>query len=357
MKIALAYDWINQFGGAERVVKTIAGLWPGVSLFTSVYDSQKAGWAKGFSVQSSFLNRFPWASEQYRFYFLAMPLAFESFDFSSFDLVISVTSGPAKAILTRPNTFHLCYCLAPTRHLYSQDYLKVKLPFENFLRESDFIFSQRPDDYLVISKNIQQKVKKIYKREAEVIYPGVDIEKFKPNPRSGKEKYFLIVSRLVGHKRVDLAIKAFNQLGWSLKIIGTGRQEKLLRNLARQNIKFLGQVNDEVLISHYQNCQALICPQDEDFGLVQVEAQACGKPVIAFRAGGSLETIVDHKTGEFFDQQTPESLIRRLKAFRAGDYSPKDCRQNAEKFSMLQFKTKFKEVVARKWQSYKKQNS
>jgi len=351
MKVALVYDRVNKIGGAERVLEALHEIFPDAPLYTAVYNPKTAPWAEKFNVIPSFLNKFPFAKRSHEIYPWLTPLAFESFDFSEFEVVISVTSEAAKGIITKPKTLHICYCLTPTRYLWSgyEDYFKNEVfrfftkPVVSYLRRWDKIAAQRPDVFVAISKNVQQRIKKYYGRDSEVIYPPVDIDKFPiSNSQFPIGEYFLIVSRLVPYKKVDIAIQAFNKLGLPLKVVGTGREMGRLKRMAKKNIEFLGQLTDFQLLSYYQRCQAVVFPQEEDFGLVPLEAQACGKPVIAYRAGGALETVIERKTGEFFDKQTPENLEEIVKKFKPEKYKPEDCRQNALKFDIKIFKKKWK---------------
>jgi len=229
-----------------------------------------------------------------------------------------------------------------------------------YLRKWDKIAATRPDEYIAISKTVQSRIKKYYDRESEIIYPPVETGKFsiKSIEESVEnEKYFLIVSRLVKYKKIDLVVEAFNELGWKLKVVGSGKEIGHLRKRARKNIEFLGQLTDEELIGYYQNCQAVIYPQEEDFGLVPLEAQACGKPVIAFSAGGALETVVEGKTGSFFAEQTREPLLRVLRKFEElGEnyFKEENCRRQAEKFSKERFKKEFRNLVEEKWRIHTK---
>ncbi|MCJ7804277.1 glycosyltransferase [Patescibacteria group bacterium] len=353
MKVALVYDRVNKIGGAERVLEVLHEIWPEAPLYTAVYYPAGAPWAKKFKVIPSFLNKFPLAKRHHEVYPWLTPLAFESFDFTDFDLVISITSAEAKGIITKPKTKHLCYCLTPTRYLWSgyHDYFFNKglrwlvQPIVDWLRGWDKIAAQRPDKYLAISQEVQRRIKKYYRRESIVVYPPVDKEKFYPAEKKQKGDYFLIVSRLVSYKKIDLAIKAFNQLKIPLKIIGEGNEKNRLKEMAKGNIEFLGELTDQELLSYYQNCRALIFPQNEDFGLVPLEAQACGKPVIAFAGGGALETIIEGKTGTFFKSQSVKALMEKVKSFKDKDYQPADCRKNAEKFDKEIFKKKFEQLA------------
>jgi len=368
MKIAFVYDRVNKWGGAERVLLALHEIWPEAPLFTSVYDEKRAPWAKIFpKIIPSFLQNFPLAKSNHEIYPLLMPIVFESLDFGGYDVVISVTSEAAKGIVTKPKTLHLCYCLTPTRYLWSGygQYFDTKwrrflgrFPVV-YLRKWDKIAAARPDEYIAISRTVQDRIKNYYHRESKVIYPPVDLDEFKVQSSKFKvtvqsSKFFLVVSRLVKYKKVDLAVEAFNKLGWNLKIMGTGREMGDLRKRAKSNIEFLGQLTDEELIGYYQNCQAVIYPQEEDFGIVPLEAQACGKPVVAYKSGGARETIIEGKTGEFFSPQTAEALMRVLLGLDVEKYGPADCRSQAEKFGKEIFKKEFKGFTEKKWQNHTK---
>jgi len=354
MKVALVYDRVNKWGGAERVLLVLHKIWPEAPLYTSVYDPKAAPWAKVFEVRTSFLQKLPFLRRHHEWLAWLMPLAFESFNFDEFDLVISVTSEAAKGIVTKPKTKHLCYCLTPTRYLWSsyEEYFRNKWfkflakPMVSYLKKWDLVACQRPDRYLAISKTVLERIKKYYGREGEVVYPPVDLNKFKITNQNSK--FFLVVSRLVPYKKVDIVVQAFSQLGWNLKIVGVGSKMKKLKRMAKENIEFLGQLTDEELVGYYQNCQAVIFPQEEDFGIVPLETQACGKPVIAFRGGGATETVIDGKTGLFFYPQTVKSLVRVLREFGGdeGKFKAEDCRKQAEKFSEERFLKEFMKGVS-----------
>ncbi|MDO8621224.1 MAG: glycosyltransferase [Candidatus Levybacteria bacterium] len=366
MKTALVYDRVNKWGGAERVLLALHKLFPDAPLYTSVYDKKKAPWAKVFDVRTSFLQNFPFAT-RHELYATLMPLAFESFSFDEYDLVISVTSEAAKGIIVKPGTLHICYCLTPTRYLWSayDDYFKnpyfkfISKPIVSYLRTWDKIAAQRPDAYLAISKEVQGRIKKYYDRESEVVYPplseafsslasSVQLKTQELNAKILNAKrlpYFLIVSRLVPYKRIDLAISAFNKLKLPLKIVGIGSEEKRLKEMAGQTIEFLGYLTQEELVGYYRGCRALIFPGIEDFGLAILEAQSFGKPVIAFRGGGAIETIIDGKTGLFFDKQSVGSLTQAIKQFNNKTINPEDCINQAQKFNFEQFKKNFMKKV------------
>lgn len=360
MKVALVYDRVNKWGGAERVLLALHELFPDAPLYTSVYDKKKAPWAEVFNIKTSFLQKIPFASGNHELLALFMPLAFESFSFDEYDLVISLTSEAAKGIVTKPETLHLCYLLTPTRYLWSgyDEYFKNDLlkfviaPLVNRLRRWDQIAAQRPDAYVAISKEVQKRIKKYYGRESELIYPSAILEDQKQIQNSKfKIKdtgYFLIVSRLskfTQYKRIDLAIDACNELNLPLKIIGSGSWENELKAEAGRTIEFLGKVEDDELIEYYKNCKALIFPGNEDLGLVMIEAQMQGKPVIAYNAGGAMELVIHEKTGILFDEQTKNSLVKALQKFQKLKFDPMVCRKNVERFKMVQFRENFLSVV------------
>lgn len=355
MKTALVYDRVNKWGGAERVLLALHEMFPKAPLYTSVYNSQTAPWAKVFSkVIPSFLQKIPFAKTNHELLAPLMPIAFETFDFSGFDLVISVTSEATKGIIVRPPTKHICYCLTPTRYLWSHygTYFKggtfkgVMRPVVNYLRHWDKIAAQRPDKIIAISTAVQKRIEKYYGRDSEIVYPPVDVDKFRVSkvsnvPKVLKAKYFLVVSRLVSYKKVDLVIKAFNKLDLPLVIVGTGRQEKKLKKMAKSNIEFVSNLTDKELINYYRGAWALIMVQEEDFGIVAVEAQAAGIPIIAYNKGGSFDTVVEGKTGVFFDKQSPKSLLSAIERFDKIVFNKIDLVSNAKKFSKKRFRKEF----------------
>lgn len=354
MKVALVYDRVNKWGGAERVLLILHELFPKAPLFTSVYNASTAKWANVFPrVIPSFLQKFPNAAKRHDWYALLMPLAFESFDFSEYDLVISVTSEAAKGIITKPNTLHICYCLTPTRYLWSgyRFYFKTKIarafsrPFVSYLGRWDKIAAQRPDVMLAISYTVKRRIKKYYKRDSKVIYPPLVFEQDTQKIQPKKSDYFLVVSRLVPYKRIDIAVRAFNKLGLPLVIVGDGSHRKYLQSIALPNIQFVGQVTENVLKKYYASCRALVFPQEEDFGLVAVEAQSFGKPVIAYKKGGALESVIEGKTGVFFAKQTVGSLIQSVEKFGKIRFQSKEIMQSVQKFAKDRFKQKFRTLV------------
>lgn len=359
MKVALVYDRVNKWGGAERVLLALHKLFPDAPLYTSVHNPQTAAWANVFDIRPSFLQNIKFTRSNHEKLALLMPTAFESFSFDDYDLVISVTSESAKGIITKPHTKHICYCLTPTRYLWSgyDSYFASKAlrliskPAVKYLRAWDKKAAHRPDKIVSISEEVRRRVQSYYGRESMVIYPPVSLGDETQKRKSVKEqsgKYFLIVSRLskfTRYKRIDLAIEACNELKLPLKIVGDGSWKEELQRMAGPTISFEGAVPDEKLQNYYKHCKALIFPGVEDFGLTVVEAQGFGKPVIAFRGGGALETIKEGKTGYFFDEQTKQSLVAALRNFDIMKFDPQECMVHAQRFSFDSFKSLFLKLV------------
>ncbi len=356
MKVALVYDRINKWGGAERVLLSLHKIFPKAPIFTSVYNRKTALWAEEFDVKTSFLQKIPNAKTSHEILAPLMPIAFENFGFDDYDLVISVTSEAAKGIITKDKTLHICYCLTPTRYLWSgyEDYFKNSLlknlskPVVSYLRRWDKIASKRPDTFVSISREVKERIKKYYDRDSSLIHPPMTLIKKKTKNKAvfRKDKdFYLIVSRLVRYKKIDVAIKAFNYLKFPLKIVGIGSEENNLKKIAGPNIEFLGRLTDDELSFYYKNCKALIFPGIEDFGLVMTEAQSFGKPVIAYKGGGALDIIKEGITGEFFKEQSAFSLKKVLENVNNKRYNTKLLQLSAKKFSEGNFEKKLGRLI------------
>lgn len=362
MKIALVYDHVNKIGGAERVLTELHKLYPEAPLFTPIYNLKKAPWATNFDLRSSFMQKLPFASDTHELYPGLPILAIEQFDFKDFDVVISVTSAEAKGIITPPNVLHICYCLTPTRYLWShyQEYFQnrlfrfLSLPLVSYLRQWDFMAAQRPDVYVSISKTVTARIKKYYQKSSALIYPPVDTDFFQPNNRE-PGNYFLIVSRLVTYKHVEIAIGACNTLKIPLKIVGTGLAEKKLKRLAGPTIEFMGQQSDLEILKLYQNCRAFISTSDEDFGISTVEVLACGRPVLGLKCGGTEEIVEAGITGELFWPQTKDALEVAIRQFAKKGYNSTLCRSRALAFSQARFKQSFSRLVKKEWSKFKRE--
>ena len=360
MNIALVHDWLTDFAGSEKVVLEILKVFPSAPVYTSIYDRKKVKEFEKIKVYTTYLQKLPLSKKFRSFLIPLMPLAFEQFDFSGYDLVISSSTSVAKGIITRPGTCHISYCNTPTRYLWepsldpraSDSALKRRVNHK--LRIWDIAAAARVDYFLANSKNVKRRIQKYYRRDADVIYPPVDIDYY--NPKKTEKKvgnFYLFVGRLIPYKRADLVVEAFNKLGRELRIIGSGSEEKKLKTQAKENIKFLGRASDKELYENLKSARAVVFPSEEDFGIVPVESMACGTPVIAYGAGGAAETVIPGITGEFFSEQTPEALIKVIKNFKPENYKFEELRRQAEKFSAEIFRKKFKKTVEEMYTDYR----
>lgn len=382
MKLAITYDRINKYGGAERILSALHQIWPDAPFHTAFYSAAGAPWAERYNVQPSVLQRIPGANRNHEFFSWATPFAFELMDFDRYDVVLSVTSAEAKNIITKPGTCHICYCLTPTRYLWSgsDDYINypglgtwgrlsaavLKL-CQKHLRRWDYIAGARPDYYIAISEIVKKRIEKYYNRQVSaVVYPPVDTDKFRILPDTELDPaimkkiskyppgYFLAVSRFVGYKRLDLLISVFNKNGLPLVVIGTGREAGNLKKTAGSNIYFVtDHLTDEEMVYYYNFCRAYIHAAQEDFGLAAAETLACGKPVISYRNSGIAEIAKDGETGIFFDRQTEDSLHKAIKQFNIRTYSRSECRKNSLRFSVKEFKAQIAGIVEQKSVFYK----
>lgn len=370
MKIALVHDWLVNLSGAERVLIELHKIFPDAPIYTLFHNKKfTSQYFTEAEIRPSFLQKIPGITKNYKYFFFLMPTAIESFDLSDFDIVISSSAIFSKGLVLKPKTKHICYCYSPTRQIwdlnaqssrtndqgFSLSALSFKLA-QHLLRIWDRQASDRVDQFVAISEHVRQRIKKYYRRGAKVIYPPISFPAkpelrnressiFQPNHSDlGKigTPYYLIVSRLYPHKNIDIAVEAFAKLNLPLVIIGTGPEFKKLKantyNL--KAIRLLGFVPDEKLPYYYRNCRAFIMPQEEDFGLTPLEAMSYGKPVLALRKGGAVETIIEGKTGEFFDDPIPEALadgVRRLNE-NYSNYDSKVITTQAQKFSSQKFK-------------------
>lgn len=350
LKIALVHDDLVQWGGAERMLLALAQLFPEAPIFTAVNNRDNLILNQGLlghKVITSFLQNIPGWKSIYRQLLPLYPVAFEQFDFSGFNLVISQTTRFAKSIITKPGTKHLCYCHTPPRFLWnfsSQIPNKILQPYFSLLRTYDFISSRRVDYWIAGSKNAQKRIEKVYHQKSTVIYPFIDRDRFKYiQPFDGG--YLLVISRLNKYKRVDLAIQAATRLNRPLKVVGTGPEEGFLKSISGPLVDFTGVVDENSLALLLAGSQALIIAAEEDFGLTSLEAQALGKPVIAYRKGGAVETIIENKTGYFFNDQTTESLIEALQQLDKKGYNIKSCQEQAARFDPTNFQRDIKKIV------------
>src|SRR3990170_264021 len=366
MKIALVHDYLNEFGGAERVLLALSEIWPEAPIYTAFYAKHSSAWERfsGKDIRVSWFHYLPFHEQLASPLRFVAPLIWNSFDFSDYDLVLSsanwfITKGLKKG----PNAIEICYCHTPPRYLYGYStsvewrrYWPVRLYGEiiaHFLRLYDFRAAQRVDHFVANSKNVAKRIEKFYRREATVIYPPVSVPAGAgTSTRQARRDYYLVVSRIVGGKGLELAVEAANRLGVTLKIVGKsagwGSAGTRLRNMAGRTIEFLGEVSDKRLAKLYAGARAFLATaEDEDFGITPVEAMACGTPVVAFRGGGYPESVVEGKTGVFFDDYSVDGLVTAIKKFevRSSEFKKSVILKQAERFSKERFKREIVEFV------------
>lgn len=363
--IALVHDWLVSMRGGEKVFEVLCELFPDAEVFTLVHrNGELSEPIERMKIWTSFIQSLPFGKSHYQYYLPLYPNAIRQFDLRDFDLVISSSSAAAKGVRVRDGALHICYCHTPMRYIWDQyeEYFGVGRAsfaarmamkfFLNSLRVWDVGAAKGVHHFIANSANVQERIKRIYHRDSVVIYPPVDVQRFSLSHRD--DGYYLIVSALVPYKRIDLAVEAFNRLGKKLIIIGSGSEEKKLKLSAKQNIEFLGWASDEDIATCYAGCRALIFPGEDDFGIVPVEAMACGKPVIAFGKGGTLETVVDGKTGLFFSEQNVESIEEAVKKFEKMSFDGAAIRQHAMKFDRNIFKKSIGAFVLDKYSQHAK---
>jgi glycosyltransferase involved in cell wall biosynthesis len=368
MRVALVHDWFTVYAGAERVVEQILRVLPQADVYALVdfLKEEERGFLQGKRAQVSFIQRLPKAQQRYRTYLPLMPLAIEQFDLRGYDLVISSSHAVAKGVITGPDQLHICYCHSPIRYAWDlqHQYLKesglergmkswIARALLHYLRLWDSRTANGVDLFIANSRYIARRILKVYRRQAEVIYPPVDVEAF--TLRQDKEDFYLTASRMVPYKRIDLIVEAFSQMpDKRLVVIGDGPEMPKVRAKARPNVTLLGYQPFEVLRDYMQRAKAFVFAAEEDFGIAPVEAQACGTPVIAFGKGGAAETVVAGETGIFFQDQSVPSLIKAIEEFEKLRFDPLRVRKNAERFSSERFRREFAALIEREWTKFKK---
>jgi glycosyltransferase involved in cell wall biosynthesis len=391
LKTAIIHDWLTGMRGGEKVLEALCGLFPEADLYTLVHvKGSVSSIIEKRRIFTSFIQHLPDVERKYRFYLPLMPKAVEQFDLSEYDLVISSSHCVAKGVKVREKTLHICYCHTPMRYIWemytqyfgdAKIYVKTAMKvIRTYLQKWDIESSKRVNYFVANSENVRERIQRYYHRGATVIYPPVNVDLFVPQRvrqqaagRVSATDYYLLVSAFAPYKKIDIAIEAFNHLGLPLKIIGIGQDEKRLKKLSGPTIEFLGWKSDKELAAYYAGCKALIFPGEEDFGIVPVEAQACGTPVIAYGKGGVTETVIpfgevksqkaevisrdvlpyaseEEPTGLFFYEQTPEALIEALKKFETVEdkFDPSEIRKNAERFGIERFREEFENFVNEK---------
>lgn len=371
MKVAIVQEWLVTVGGSDKVVKAILDVFPDADIYTlvakkEVCDELGIPWEK---VHTSFIQKMPLGTKKHRAYLPLFPFAIEQFDLRGYDVVISSSHCVAKGVLTKADQLHICYCHSPIRYCWDMynEYLEeshLDKGFKSWLvrlmlhpiRQFDAIAGSRVDYYISNSDYVGQRIRKTYRRKATTIHPNIDISNFELC--NDKQEYYLASSRLVAYKKIDTIIEAFNQMpDKKLVVIGGGPNLEAYRKLAKDNVTVMGYQPFDVLKDKMQHAKAFVFAADEDFGMIPIEAQSCGTPVIAYGHGGSLETVNGGKTGLFFNEQTPEAIVEAVNKFESmgsQPFAPADCRQWAEGFSEERFKREIKEFVEEKYKEFKK---
>jgi len=366
MKLAIVHDFLNQYGGAEKCVEAFHELYPNAPIFTSIYIPEIM--PKSFremEIRTSFLQHMPFKRKHFKKFLLLYPKAIESFDLSEYDLILSSSSAFAKGVRKPKDACHISYCYTPMRFVWDYENYIVKenvsplikkyLPrFISGLKVWDLKNNENVDFFIAISRHINKRIQQCYNRQSDVIYPPVDVDAF--HVSDSIDNYFLIVSRLNAYKRIDIVINAFNRLGLPLRIVGEGLHRKILEKIAGPTIAFMGRLDERSLAEHYAHCRAFIFPGSEDFGIAPLEAQSAGRPVIAFAAGGALETVIDGHTGIYFNEQSVESLVDAVNKFvnKENEFNSTDIRNNARRFDKNQFKSAISRYVTEKYEEFRK---
>lgn len=345
MKLALVHDWLNQIGGAEDVLATLLEQYPNCPIYTSIYAPDiMPDFYREWDIRPMWMDKLPAIHQHHQPYLPLYPIAWQGLDLSDYDVILSNKSGFCHGLKFDPqNSIHICYCLAPTRYVWHLDaYIKREglgkitemalRPLVTMLRNWDYDAAQKVTHFIAISTEIQERIKTYYDRDSVIIFPPVETERFQPVSNSEVEDYFLVVSRLIPYKRIDLAVQAATRLKLPLKIGGKGRDMERLQAMAGETVEFLGYVPDEDLPELMAKAKAFLFPGLEDFGITPVQAEAAGRPVIAYKGGGALDTVLEGVTGEFFEEQTVDSLAAVMANFDASKYDSEAIRAHALKF-------------------------
>lgn len=368
MKVAIVCDFLTKFGGAQQVLLAIHEVYPEAPIYCLMYDEKGTkGRFKDCQIIESSLGKLPsFLKTKTKFFLPTLPKRIEEFDFADYDLVISSNDSYAHGVITKPTTFHVCYCHTPMRYVWDWhfEYLKENnldhglkgMIVKNILHKIrlwDRISAHRVDKWLANSENVKKRIAKYYRADAEVLYPPVNVKDIHLSTAKS-EDFYVIVSRLEPYKRVALAVEACNKLKKRLVVIGEGSEMAHLKKIAGETISLLGWQSEKSMYEYLQKAKAFIFPADEDFGITPVEAMAAGKPVIALKKGGALETVIDQTTGVFFEEATTDSLVLAIENFEKNveKFSPKVCRDQAEKFSKEAFEKNLKTIIERDYKNY-----
>lgn len=364
-KTAIAHEWLVNYAGSEKVVESFTNIWNDADVFTLVdflNDEQRKTILKGKRAHTTFIQHLPFARKKHRYYLPLFPTAIEKFDLLNSELIISSAHAVAKGVKTNKNQLHICYCHSPMRYAWdhSEQYLNgVKgffaKSFMNYLRNWDLRSAENVNYFIANSNHIAEKIKRIYKRDSTVIYPPVDVNKFEVSEK--RDDYYVTASRLVPYKKIDLIVEAFNQMpDKKLIVIGSGPEKEKIKALAGSNIELIGHQTSDQLKKFFMNARAFVFAAEEDFGIVVVEAMACGTPVIALNKGGTAESVINGETGIHFDEQNPASIKNAIKEFerRIDYFDIQLIRKHAEKFNRSSFEEKIKLFVSEKLNNFHK---
>ncbi len=362
-RVAIVHEWLTSMRGGEKVVESLCGMFPHADLYTLLHVKGSVSPAiERMPIHTSFIQHLPFAKSRYRHYLPLFPRAIERLLPDGYDLVISSHHSVAKGVKTGNKTLHICYCHTPMRYIWGlfDDYFAPGRSgiitrtgarmFRRYLQRWDLQTAGHPHVYIANSENVRQRILSVYGRDAEVVYPPVDVDSFRCG--SNERDYFLVAGALVPYKRVDIAIQAFNQSGEKLIVAGSGPEQSRLENMAGGNIEFRGQVSDDALRELYAGCRALVFPGEEDFGIIPLEAMASGAPVIAYGKGGALETVVENVTGIFFNEQTATALVAALGRFGKASFDPARLRQHASRFDKKIFVARLGESIRNHWEEF-----
>ena len=356
MRVAITADWMSNVGGGGRVLTQLREMFPDAPIYTTIRDPERlSAEMREWDVRTSFLQRVPFARRRYQAFLPLMPLAFEQFDLREYDLVISTSSACAKGVITRPDTLHICYCYTPCRYIWDlyHDYtagrrgLPLIAPIAHWLRIWDRLSADRVDHFVSLSREVAGRIRRHYRRDAEIVYPPVDVDRIQPNGRPA-EDFYLVVSRLVEYKRIDLAVQAATRLGRRLVVVGEGPMRKKLEAMAGPTVEFRGFLTDDEVADLLARCRGFLFPGLEDFGIAPVEAQAAGRPVVALGRGGTAETVIDGVTGVLVDEQSVEAVIAGMRRLERMRIDPAVCRRNAERFAPERFRSELWRVIEEK---------
>jgi len=366
-RVAIVHEWLTSMRGGEKVVEVLCEMFPQADVYTLLHvKGSVSPVIEKMPIQTSFIQHLPFSKSRYRHYLPLFPLAIRRLVPDRYDLVISSHHSVAKGVTTGSRTLHVCYCHTPMRYIWGlfDDYFApgksgfitrtgARL-FRKYLQRWDVRSASHPDVYIANSENVRRRIQSIYGRDAEVIYPPVDVSSFRCSPT--RKDYFLVAGALVPYKRVDIAIDAFNQTGERLVVAGSGPEQARLERIAQSNIEFRGQVSDGELRDLYSECRALVFPGEEDFGIIPLEAMASGAPVIALGKGGALETVVDGETGIFFPEQTPAALVATLERFGGYRFDQTQLRDHAAGFDKKIFVEKLGKTIRNHWDEFDRQD-